>query len=134
MELNELVKELREARARKAEVEETLKAVKADVEDAERAVIDKMIDVECDAIRVDGTLFSLKTTEHYSVPAELTEELFCMLRQDGLGSLIKEKVDPRTLSAALREMAADNDGALPADYGSIVKVYEKQSISVRKAN
>lgn len=132
MELNELVKELKEARVRKAEVEETLKAIKADVEAAERAVIDKMIDVECDAIRVDGTLFSLRVTEHYSCPAEFTEELFTLLRQDGLGDIIKEKVDPRTLSAALREMA--EDGELPADYGRIVNVYEKQSISVRKAN
>lgn len=130
MELNELVKELKEARARKAEVEETLKAVKADVEEAERAVIDKMIDTETSAIRVDGTLFSLKTTEHYSCPSELAEELFTLLRRDGLGAIIKEKVDPRTLSAALREMA--EDGELPDDYGSIVKVYEKQSISVRK--
>lgn len=132
--LSKLINDLYDARLAKAEAEERLRERKEVLAAAEQAVIDEMIETEVTSIKVAGNTFSLRTSAQYSCPAELTEELFCMLRRDGLGAIIKEKIDPRTLSASLREMAEDNDGELPADYGSIVKVYEKQSISVRKSN
>lgn len=130
--LSKLINDLYDARLAKAEAEERLRERKEALAAAEQAVIDEMIETEVTSIKVAGNTFSLRTSAQYSCPAEFTEELFTLLRRDGLGAIIKEKVDPRTLSAALREMA--EEGELPDDYGSIVKVYEKQSISVRKAN
>lgn len=132
MELKDYVAAYRAAREEKEQADAELKAKKEEMERAERALLDKMIEDEVPSITVGDRAFSMVTKTHYSCPAELTEELFSLLRRDGLGAIIKEKVDPRTLSSSLREIAEENDGELPADYGSIITAYEKTSISMRR--
>ena len=66
----------------------------------------------------------------YSKKGGVDGELFDALREDGLGDIIKEKVDPRTLQAALKEMAERNDGELPEQY----RAYADEIQEVMDAN
>lgn len=125
----EVYKDKREA---KEAAERAFDDAKAELQEAERALVEAMVSDEVESIKVDGKLFSLSTKAYYSCPADNSDALFALLRRDGLGDIIKEKVDPRTLSSSLRELAEECGGVLPEGYGDVVNVYDKTSISVRR--
>ena len=81
---------------------------------------------------VAGRRYGIKVKPFYSIRKDQRDEAFAALRTLGLGDLIVEKVDDRTLTKALEE-AADEEGCLPPEYSILpVSVYEKTSITDRK--
>jgi len=98
-----------------------------------------MVDEEKPSTIVDGFTYSLQQTTMYSKKSEeaLAEAgivFFDVLREQGLGDLIVEKVDPRTLQSSVRAMAEENDGELPEELVECLSIYEKLTLSKRKAN
>ncbi len=59
---------------------------------------------------------------------------FDVLREQGFGHLITERVDPRTLDSAMNNLAAENDGELPEEMAEVLSVYSELKVSKRKAN
>ena len=57
-----------------------------------------------------------------------------VLREQGFGHLITERVDPRTLDSAMNNLAAENDGELPEEMAEVLSVYSELKVSKRKAN
>lgn len=96
-----------------------------------------MVDEEKPSTVVDGFNYSLQQTTMYSKKSDeaLHEAglvFFDVLREQGLGDLIVEKVDPRTLQSSVRAMA--EEGELPEDLVECLNIYEKLGLSKRKAN
>ena len=119
-------------KARKDELEEELKEVKANLEALSRQMVEEMDGIELDKFSAFGSTFSVRRTLATNVRAEDKDTLFCMLRDEGHGHLIREDVNPRTLAAFVKEQM-NMDGEIPAWLGCLVDVYYRNDISVRKA-
>lgn len=104
-----------------------------DIERARRELADLMIDQEIDKVSSLGYTYSLSEKVAFSKKGGADEALFEVLREDGLGDIIKQTVNARTLQAVLREMTEKNDGELPEQYDGLVSVYRYMDVGRRKA-
>lgn len=139
--LTERIDALAQLKELKNEIAENLKSCNAQIEQAEKEIIASMLDL-ADAAGLDdpsgftvdvaGRRYGIKVKPFYSIRKDQRDEAFAALRTLGLGDLIVEKVDDRTLTKALEE-AADAEGCLPPEYSILpVSVYEKTTITDRK--
>ena len=103
------------------------------IELARRELADLMIDAEIDRVTSGGYNFTLSEKVAFSKRGGADEQLFEVLREDGLGDIIKETVNARTLQAVLRDMTEQNDGELPPQYDGLVSVYRYMDVGRRKA-
>ena len=122
---------------RKAELEEMTKEINAAKEQQEQKICQMMVDEEKPNTVVDGFTYSLQQKTIYSKKSEadLAEaeiNFFDVLREQGLGDLIVERVDPRTLQSSVNQMA--ESGELPEELVEGLNIYEKLALSKRKAN
>ncbi|MBM7686080.1 hypothetical protein [Defluviitalea raffinosedens] len=129
-ELADHLKELREA---KKAVEEELKSINAEIDDVEYRLSELMISSETQNFTRAGTMFCLSTTTRASAAAGMKEELFDTLRSKGFGELIYETVNANSLSAFVKEQIAENGDELPDWLKGLVNVFEKTTVTVRKA-
>ena len=116
--------------------------MKALIEAQEKEIISAMMDIaeatgldgaEKFTVIVDGRRYGVSIKSYYSIKAEDKDAAYPMLRDLGLGDLIKESVDQRVLTKALEAIAEDNGGELPGEYLSLpMSVYEKSAITRRK--
>lgn len=124
---------------KKEKLEAETKENNALKEQMEQEICQMMINEEKPSEIVDGFNFSLKVETKYS---KLSDEklaakgldFFDVLREQGLGDIIVERVDPRTLSSTCKGIAEENDGELPEELAEVLSEYEKMSLSKRKAN
>lgn len=103
-----------------------------EIERVRRELADMMIDTEVYRISSGGFTFTLSEKVNFSKKGGVDELLFDTLREDGLGDIIKETVNPRTLQSALKEIAEQNDGELPPQYDGLVSVYRYMDVGRRK--
>lgn len=139
--LSSLIEELANLKDRKKELAEIVKENNAAIEAQEKQVISAMLDLADAAgledpsgftVDVSGRRYGITIKPYYSIRKDKRDEAFAALRTLGLGDLIVEKVDDRTLTKALEEVT-DKDGMLPPEYGILpVSVFEKTTISDRK--
>lgn len=135
------IAELANLKDRKKELAEVVKENNAAIEAQEKLVISDMLDLADAAgledpsgftVDVNGRRYGIAVKPYYSIRKDDRDEAFDALRALGLGDLIVEKVDDRTLTKALEEVA-DADGTLPPEYEILpVSVFEKTTISDRK--
>lgn len=135
--LDQKVREYKELLDRKAELEALTKENNAAKEALEQVICQMMVDEEKPNTVVDGFTYSLQQKTMYTKKSEdaLAEAgivFFDVLREQGLGDLIVEKVDPRTLQSSVNQMA--EEGELPEELLECLNVYEKLGLSKRKAN
>lgn len=138
-ELDMRVRDYKSVLDRKDNLAELTKENNAVKEDLEQEICKMMVDEEKPSTIVDGFSYSLQQTVMYSKKSEeaLAEAgivFFDVLREQGLGDIIVEKVDPRTLQSSVRAMAEEMDGELPEDLVECLSIYEKLTLSKRKAN
>ncbi|MGM9571102.1 MAG: hypothetical protein ACI3ZR_02690 [bacterium] len=99
----------------------------------EEELIRQMTENEVQNFTNRGKQFILTVKDYYSVKAENKPKLFDWLKANGHEALIKEDINAQTLNAFGREISAENDDSLPDSLSDILNVYEKVSISMRKA-
>jgi len=136
------IRDLEVLREEKDNLAESLESVKALIEAQEKEIISAMMDIaeatgldgaEKLTVIVDGRRYGVSIKSYYSIKAENKDAAYPMLRDLGLGDLIKESVDQRVLTKALEAIAEDNGGELPGEYVSLpMSVYEKSAITRRK--
>jgi predicted nuclease with TOPRIM domain len=129
----ELADRLKELRDAKKAAEEELKSINAEIDDVEYRLSELMISSETQNFTRAGTMFCLSTTTRASAAAGMKEELFDALRSKGFGELIYETVNANSLSAFVKEQIAENGDALPDWLKGLVNVFEKTTVTVRKA-
>lgn len=136
--LDDKLREYQKILERKDELAEQTKANNAAKETLEQEICQIMIDEEKPSQIVDGYNFSLKQETMYSKLGEdkLQEkgiDFFELLREQGLGDIIVEKVDPKTLNSTCKGIV-EEAGELPEELAEALSIYEKLGLSRRKAN
>lgn len=122
---------------RKAELDDLTKENNKAIEDQKKKLTDMMVEAECPQVTRKGFSYSLQEKTIYSKKSaeKLTEEgldFLQTLRDEGLGELIVETVNPRTLNSAINNYVEENDG-LSEGLEKVLSVYETYDISKRKA-
>lgn len=144
--LDQKIREYKTILDRKEELAELTKENNAAKDKLEQEICRMMVDEEKPSTVVDGFNYSLSQKVMYSkkseedlaaLQAETGSSFFDVLREQGLGDIIKEVVDARTLQITVAGMAAELEESgeeLPEDLANCLNIYEKLSISKRKAN
>ncbi len=128
--LSDRLKALKE---NKKELETTLKNVNEKILEVEVSLAELMTLNETQNFTRSGTMFSLTTSTKASAKAGKREELYTALKNAGYGDLVVETVNPSSLSAFVKEQISENGESLPDWLDGLVNVFEKTSISLRKA-
>ena len=126
--VDELKALLDEKDALKAKTTENNKAVEA----CNKDLADMMLAEETTKVTRSGFSYSLQEKTRYSKKAGHDEELFELLRENGLGDIIKETVNAQTLQGAMSNLAAENGDELPEEFADVINVYEYLDIQKRK--
>lgn len=126
--VDELKALLDEKDALKAKTTENNKAVEV----CKKDLADMMLAEETTKVTRAGFSYSLQEKTRYSKKAGHDEELFELLRENGLGDIIKETVNAQTLQGAMSNLAAENGDELPEEFAEVINVYEYLDIQKRK--
>lgn len=143
--LDARVREYKVLLDRKEELESQTKDNNKAIEEMEKEIVQMMIDNEKPSTIVDGFNYSLKQETMYSKKSE--EELlrlqneedivfFDVLREQGLGDIIKETVNARTLQSSIRALVEElpEGEELPEELTKCLSIYPKMGIGKRKAS
>lgn len=133
LEIVDLYKELLD---KKEELAEQTKANNKEIEIVKKDLAQMMIDEECASVSRGGFKYSLQEKVIYQKKSEeaLAENevpFFDFLRDEGMGDIIKETVDSRTLSSTIKSLV-DEVGELPEHFNDYINTYETMDISKRK--
>lgn len=138
--ISQQILQLEETKALEAELKDQLKEIHSQAEAQEADVIRAILDLEEETgtqnlrITVNGRNYSVGQKTYYRIPAAKRETAFPALRDLGLGDLITERVDDRTLTKALAAVAEEAGGELPAEYDVLdLESYDKPALYARKA-
>ena len=128
-----LADDLRELKETKKRLEDELKAVGLEIDRVDAVLAQRMVDAETQNFTRNGTMFCLTSTTRASANAGRKDELFDALRAAGYGDLVYETVNANSLSAFVKEQTTENGDTLPQWLDGLVTVFEKTTVSVRKA-
>ncbi len=136
MKLLEMLKGYQALLEKKDDLAEQTKANNAAIEAAKAEITQQMIDDECPRISTGGYCFSLTAKTSYTKrsDAELAEsglDFLDTLREEGLGDIIVEKVDPRTLQSTVKAYIEEH-GDLSEGLEAIIRSYDYNDITRRK--
>lgn len=136
MTLLEMVRNYQALLEEKDRLAECTKANNAAIEAAKNEIAQQMIDDDCPRISSGGYSFSLTQKTSYSKKSEadLAEagmDFFEVLREEGLGDIIKETVAAQTLQSTIKAYVEEH-GELSEALSQIVREYEFNDITRRK--
>jgi hypothetical protein len=84
-----------------------------------------------DSVKTEGHTFTLGSQLHASIPNHKMKEGLAWLRENSLGDIIKEGVNPKTLSSALKDLIEEKGVTPPED---AITMHIKKVTSVRKSS
>lgn len=111
----------------KAETEENNKLLQAEKE----ALSQVMIEEEVPKISRGGFSFILQSKTKYSKKAGCDQQLFEVLRDEGLGDIIRETVNAQTLQGTISSLVEER-GELPPEFEEFISVYDHYDVMRRK--
>lgn len=138
MKLTEMLGQYEELLNKKDALDKETKDNNAAIDKLKAEIAEMMIDEDIPNQGYGDYVYSLQDKVKYSKrgDAQLMEkglDFFEVLREQGLGDLIKETVNPRSLQSAMKEIADENDGELPPELDEVVSSYEMIDIARRKS-
>ena len=136
MTLLDMVRQYQELLVEKDRLADLTKENNAAIEAAKAEIAQQMVDDDCPRISCGGFSFSLTPKTSYSKRSEeeLAEagvDFFGVLREEGLGDLIVETVNARTLQSAMKAYV-DENGELSEGLEAVIKTYDYNDITRRK--
>lgn len=136
MALVDMVNEYQELLVKKESLEKAVDENNELIKAKKQEIVQQMIDDDCPRISVGEHMFSLQVKNQFSKKAEAYLEaqglnFFDVLREQGLGDLIKETVNQRSLQSAMKELVEQN-GELPAELAEVISQYDQTDILRRK--
>lgn len=136
MTLLDMVKDYQALLEKKDELAELTKQNNAAIEAAKDAIAQQMVDDDCPRISTGGYTFTLQHKTSYSKrsDAELAEsgaDFLGTLREEGLGDIIVETVNPRTLQSTIKAYVEEH-GELSEGLDTIIRAYEFNDVARRK--
>lgn len=109
-----------------------LDLIKEEVQQLKDELTAEMVQEEVTSISRGDFTYSLVSKTKFSKVAGKEEELFNVLRENGLGDLIQETVNAQRFNSAMNAEAENNEGELPEVYNELVNKYSFFDISKRK--
>ena len=94
--------------------------------------LDRSAHVACEVMATAGKIIAageITASRFPDIPAVLCQTV----REAGYGDLIYETVNANSLSAFVKEQICENADAVPAWLDGLVNVFEKSTVSLRKA-
>lgn len=114
------------------EAQKHLDLIKEDIQQLKDELTAEMVQEEVTSISRGDFTYSLVSKTKFSKIAGKEEELFNVLRENGLGDLIQETVNAQRFNSAMNAEAENNEGELPEVYNELVNKYSFFDISKRK--
>lgn len=136
MTLLDMVRKYQELLLEKDRLAALTKENNAAIEAAKTEIAQQMVDDDCPRISCGGYSFSLtpKTSYTKRSEADLAEagvDFFDTLRGEGLGDLIVETVNARTLQSAMSAYVEEH-GELSEDLDRVIRTFDYNDITRRK--
>lgn len=136
MTLLDMVRKYQELLVEKDRLASLTKENNAAIEAAKTEIAQQMVDDDCPRISCGGYSFSLtpKTSYTKRSEADLAEagvDFFDTLRGEGLGDLIVETVNARTLQSAMSAYVEEH-GELSEDLDRVIRTFDYNDITRRK--
>lgn len=128
----DLADQLKAAKDKKKELDAQVKELGAEIERLDLALSDTMTEAECERFSRNGTTFYLNTRLFASPMAGRKEDMFQVLKSNGYAELVTETVNANTLASFVKEQKELNNDEIPDWISSVVSVFEKVSVGVRK--
>lgn len=102
------------------------------------AILDAQEQTGVGGMRVEynGRKYAVTVQNYYTIPKAHRDDVLEMMRLLGMGDLIQERVDDRTLTNELEAATEENGGELPDMYSELVDSlagYTKSTLMRRKA-
>ena len=129
----ELADELKRLRDLKVDLEEQVKDVTARIEETDFRLSELMAETETQNFTRAGTMFCLTTKTRASAMAGVKDALYQALKTNGYADLVYETVNANSLSSFVKEQIEGNGDTLPSWLEGLVNVFDKTTVSVRKA-
>lgn len=126
-----LADRFKDLRDKKAVLQDELKALQAELDQAEAALVNAMTNEECSGFKRNGYGFSLVIKEYPGAIPELKADLYAAMKEHGFEHLFT--INPMTLSGTVKELKANNDDVLPEWLDGLVRIYEQPGITIRKS-
>jgi hypothetical protein len=104
--------------------------LKKEKEAVEKQLIDMMTAEEVEKFTRNGRTFFPQVKTNVSIKADEKEAAHAWLKENGFGDLVKEQVNAQSLTSWYKEMT--EQGELPEDFASMLNVFEKITIGMRK--
>ena len=138
MKLTEMLAQYEVLLDKKDQLAQDTKDNNAAIDKLKAEIAETMIDEDIPSQGYGDYVYSLQDKIKYSKrgEAELQEkglDFFEVLREQGIGDIIKETVNANTLQSTMKAVADENDGELPPELDEIVSSYEMTDISRRKS-
>ena len=136
MGLLEMIREFNELLDEKDGLKEATKRNNEAISAKTKEIAEQMIDDDVPSISVGGYKFFLQNKTMYSKKSEeaLMEaglDFLVVLREQGLGDIIQETVNSRTLQSTIKNLVEET-GSLPEELAEVLSVYDTYEISRRK--
>ena len=128
----DLADQLKAAKDKKKELDAQVKELGSEIERLDLALSDAMTEAECERFSRNGTTFYLNTRLFASPMAGRKEDMFQALKSNGYAELVTETVNANTLASFVKEQKELNNDEIPDWISSVVSVFEKVSVGVRK--
>lgn len=136
MGLLEMVREYNELLDEKDGLKEATKRNNEAIDEKKKEIAQQMIDDDVPSISVGGYKFFLQDKTIYSKKSEEALmaaglDFLTVLREQGLGDVIQETVNTRTLQSTVKNLVEET-GSLPEDLAEVLNVYDTYEIGRRK--
>ena len=137
MKLTDKLDEYRALLDRKDDLAQQTKDNNAEIDKCKKELVDLMVEEEVTNVTKDGYSYTLALKTYYSKKseAELAAagiDFFDVLRSEGMGDLIKETVNTRTLQSASANIVEEQE-ELPEALAECINSYEAYDITKRKS-
>lgn len=136
MTLLDMVRDYQDLLNKKESLAEETKANNAAIEAAKEQIAAQMVDDDCPSISTGGYKFTLQAKTIYSKKSEADiarsgTTLFDALREEGLGDIIVEQVNTRTLQSTMRDYVEEH-GDLSDELKKVIRPYDTYEIARRR--
>lgn len=135
--LTEMARSLNALMEKKAEIEQREKDIKTEIQKVKDQMADQFVDDDVDSISVDGYTFAPKAKTAYSKRSDAALEeaglvYFEVLREAGLGDIIVQTVNPKTLQSAVSAYVEEH-GELEGNMKLAISAYDYIDVERRKS-
>ena len=121
-----------ELKDEKEDMERVVRDIAASIEATEQQLIKAMRDSGTEQFIRSGYEHSLVTKPKASALEGQKKRLYAVMKEKGFGSLLYDAINADTLSKFAAQQMAKSKGQLPKWLGSLVRVHEQTTLSVRK--